>query len=162
VSLNVQWGGPITNDHLLYGKLTDQEKKWLLPEDLFTSYNLPVLLMATGVNAVTETSIKDIVFRANIVYAHNIHNLLAWAGHKYCHTDHELERLLTKYIGVSTNTGYKQFRTWIKDHDYPATTAKDIKEVEREYQAWWRVYDSENKPEKVASKRKKPELVSGT
>jgi hypothetical protein len=162
VSIDVRWWTPITADHPLYSKLTEQEKKWLIPDDLFNSYSLPLLLMTTGVDVVTETSIKDIVFRANIVYAHNIHNLLAWAGHKYCHTDHELERLLTKYIGVSTNTGYKQFRAWIAGNDYPNTSLKDIEAIQREHWAMWRAYDSANKPEKVASKRKKPDALSST
>ena len=162
MSIDVRWWVPITADHPLYSKLTDQEKKWLLPDDLFASYNLPLLLMATGVDCVTKTSIKDIVFRANIVYAHNIHNLLAWAGHKYCHTDHELTNLLKKYIGVSTNTGYKQFSAWISGNDYPNTTLKDIKAIQREHWAMWRNFTAENKPEKVVSKREKSEPVSST
>lgn len=163
MSLNVSWGGwgcGFTADHPLYSKLTDKQKTWLLPEDMFNSYSLPLLLMATGVNCVTPSSIPDIVARANIVYAHNIHNLLAWAGEKYQHSDHALSKLLEKYVGVSINTQYVPFKSWYCGLQPKTHEARGIKIAIKEHQAWNRSFCAENESKIVASKRAEAESVS--
>lgn len=163
MSLNVSWGGwgtALTADHPLYSKLTDKQKTWLLPEDMFNSYSLPLLLMATGVNCVTPSSIPDIVARANIVYAHNIHNLLAWAGEPYQHSDYALSKLLEKYVGVSINTHYEPFRSWYTSLKTKTNEARGIKIAVKEYQAWNRSFCTENEPKVMADKRPKTKSVS--
>lgn len=142
--ITVQWSGPITEDHPLYSKLSPEYKKWLIPDDLLATYNLPMLLLATGVSVVTPLSIKDIVVRTNIAYAHNIHNILAFAGQPYKHSDHTLTYLLNNFIGVSINNEYLPFRTWYARLEKPTLEARGIKLALKEYYAWERDFSTKN------------------
>lgn len=104
--------------------MSDWEKNFVLPEDLLTSVNLPYLLLATGVNCVTEQTIPVIVHRIKWMDPELVDRISA---------RYDLFAVLQRFIGVTTNTDFwtdKEFYA-AKRKVEPATAASTVAKIEK-------------------------------
>lgn len=126
MTYNIYWGGPLTETNVHLAGLDPVLRKFLLPEDMVTTFNIPVILLGSMVNAITPSTIPLIVARSEML--HGIDNLKRLAI--YYKFD-SFTSLLERFIGVSTNGPLVSNKEWADAHMPVVTKTTIVAELKK-------------------------------
>jgi hypothetical protein len=101
MTMNIWWNGEINASNPHYAALSDNDKRFLCPQDLLSDMSVPTLIMITQIGFISEESIVHILGRLDFANGVPIKDKLEDRSKKWGHAS--LEEHLRVFTGVTSN-----------------------------------------------------------
>jgi hypothetical protein len=130
VTINIYWDGDLNDSNPHYAALSDNDKRFLCPEDLMSDMSVPTILILTHVGFITEETIPHIIGRLDFANGIPIKDRLEDRSMKMGYAS--LEDHLRVFIGVGSNWPFlskSEFVKRIAKFAVPDLTLGDIQKM---------------------------------